>query len=70
MLSFSKILVLVVICLAAWYVLTRMRGGSPSVGAAEDPPKLKAEETVRCTACGAFIAEGAGPCGRTDCPLG
>jgi hypothetical protein len=70
MLSFSKILVLVVICIAAWVVLSRLRGGGGAKVSDAPPKRLKAEDTVRCSVCGTFIAEGTGPCGRSDCPLG
>lgn len=41
------------------------RGGDAATAA---PAKVKVEDMAACAVCGAFVARGAGKCGRADCP--
>ncbi len=82
--SIQKLLVLVGIIAAVWYGFKlvgrldaarkmtarnkpRARDNKVS-GAAPDDAARDVEEMERCDACGAYVAGGAGACGRDDCP--
>jgi len=74
--SFSKLLLLVLVVLAVWYGYKYvMRVGQVRQEAARNRtagPKpsaaLRAEDTQKCPACGAYVTRGATSCGRADCP--
>jgi len=41
----------------------------PSGGVKPTPDKGGVEDMVECKVCGAYVARGAKPCGRGDCPF-
>jgi hypothetical protein len=71
MFAFPKLIVIILIVVAAWVSyrwlngltreLTRRRPRSP--GSA-----INVENLVACTICGAYVAASAPSCGRPDCP--
>ena len=71
MFSFPKLIVVVLLIIAAWVSyrwvngltreLERRRRASPH-------PAVTAEELVACGVCGAYVAGAASGCGRPDCP--
>jgi uncharacterized protein len=79
--SLSKIVTLVAMVAAAWY-LFKMLGGprvpragqappQPGPGPRQPPssPRIEAEDMIACRACGTYVsATGARHCGRADCP--
>ena len=79
--SLSKLMTLVAMAAAAWY-LFKMLGGPkvPRAGGAPPPPgpgprqaqlapRVEAEEMIACKACGTYVsATAARHCGRADCP--
>jgi uncharacterized protein len=80
--SLGKLIVLIVVILVVWYgykyvarleqirqALHRARRAAEAQQRGGGTPRLKAEDMVKCRACGAYVAaEGAGRCGRGDCP--
>jgi hypothetical protein len=74
MLGLPKLVLIVLVAVAVWYVgrrlsgpgrnLQRRRPASPPPA----PPALEAEDLVPCKVCGAYVAAGAPGCGRRDCP--
>lgn len=81
-LSFGKLVLLIIVILVVWYgykyvarleqirqALYRARRAAEAQRQGGAPPRLKAEDMVKCRACGAYVAaEGAGRCSRGDCP--
>jgi hypothetical protein len=67
-----KLLILVLVALAAWYVRRWLADGARSLAArrpATRPPSPAAiEDLVACRVCGAYVAAGAPDCARRDCP--
>jgi uncharacterized protein len=75
-LSFNKLLLLVLVVIAVWYgykYVTRVNQvrqaearkraqGPRSAGS------IAAEDTTKCSSCGAYVTSGATSCGRADCP--
>ena len=79
--SFSKLLLLVFLIVVVWTAFKYarrveairrvLREEMQRHQAARRPPPLPAEDLVRCTACGAYVAaRSATSCGRGDCPWG
>ncbi|HTS92213.1 MAG TPA: hypothetical protein VMG55_09450 [Stellaceae bacterium] len=79
--SISKLVTLVAMIAAAWYLfkmlggsrLPRARQASPPPGPGPQPaqqaPRVEAEEMIACKSCGTYVsAVSARHCGRTDCP--
>lgn len=73
MLSFPKLLILVVVAIAAWHLFRRpaprppaRAGGRNDTAPAPEPAPapLPAETMRRCTTCGAYAAAA---CDRADC---
>ena len=72
MLSFPKLLILVVVAIAAWHLFRKPAPRPPArAGGRNDaappeptPPPLPAETMRRCTTCGAYAAAA---CDRADC---
>jgi len=82
-LSLGKLLFLAIIITLVWYgfkyvgrvaavqqrareEMTRRRSQSDAA-----PPRKPVEDLVKCQRCGSFVsAEGAGNCGKPDCPWG
>jgi hypothetical protein len=75
-LSVGKLLVLVALILVLWIGVKRVSradAGRSTRPHAPGPvsPGAKAEDLVRCAACGSYVAaHGSSACGRTDCPWG
>jgi hypothetical protein len=73
-LSLSKILLIVVLIVAVWYVSRLLNQGSSILerrrrNAAARPGRQAAiEDLVPCRVCGAYVSPGARPCGRPACP--
>lgn len=74
MLSFSKILFTLVLIAVVFYgakLIGRRVGATAAKApkaAAKSPPKVETVDLSKCPACGSFIADDAGNCGRGDCP--
>jgi hypothetical protein len=73
MIALPKLLLLVLIGVAAWYVYRRVVGPPRTVAYRRTaPPQApvsgQAEDLVACTVCGAYVAATARSCGRPDCP--
>ncbi len=71
--SFSKILLLVLVVTAVYFGFKYLAGGNaPSKervrakAGEDDAPAV--EDMVRCPACGTYQARGTGRCERADCP--
>lgn len=80
-LSFGKLLLLALLVLIVWYgfkymqrvetVRRALRAEIERRRAAQRPSSVKAEDLVKCTVCGAYVAaRNASSCGRPDCPWG
>jgi len=74
MFAFPKLVLLILLIVAVWYVFRWVnpppRGVQRRRPAAARPvhPALEAEELSACAVCGAYVALGARSCGRADCP--
>jgi uncharacterized protein len=80
--GFSKLVVLAILIFAIWtafkYVgrveevrqtLRRARDAAQRGANRHAPPKIEAEDMIKCRACDAYVAaRGAARCGRGDCP--
>jgi hypothetical protein len=79
----GKFFLLVVFILVIWYgfkYVNRVeeirqgfrraaRAAAARAQARRAPPKIEAENMVKCPACGVYVTEaGASNCGRADCP--
>ena len=79
----GKLLLLIVFILAIWYgfkyvsrveeirksVKRAVRDAAARSQARRGAPAIKAEDMVKCGACGVYVtASGASNCGRADCP--
>lgn len=80
-LSLGKFLLLALIVAIVWYgfkyvnrveaVRRAVREELQRRKAAQRPPRLQAEDLVKCATCGAYIAAQSGSaCDRADCPWG
>ena len=77
MIALPKLLLLVIVAVAAWYAM-RWLNRSPqqmSAGvrrrAASQPagtPVIEAEDLVACGVCGTYVALNARACGKSGCP--
>ena len=72
--SIGKLLLLLAIGLGAWFLWRRAKS---ALTARHQPPQRQprgrtsapvAEAMVKCSRCGAYVAESAGRCERADCP--
>ena len=82
MLSITKLVVLVLAVLGAWYLFRfaeranearAARFGSGGAKAENNPKATKAgkreiEDLVKCQQCGSYVSANAHSCGREDCP--
>jgi hypothetical protein len=79
MLDLPKLVVVILLIVAAWYVRrwlrTPPRRGTgmprpPPQGRTRPPPQraIEAEDLVACSVCGAYVAASAPPCGKPGCP--
>jgi uncharacterized protein len=72
--SFSKILLLVLVVAAVWFGFKYLaRGDTPPKERVRAKPgdggdSVAVEDMVRCAVCGAYQARGTGRCERADCP--
>ncbi|GFZ94530.1 hypothetical protein [Elstera cyanobacteriorum] len=77
--SFAKLLVLVAVCVAGWYLLTRARAVPPArrppAPEPQKPPPRPAEsagqmeDLRKCTFCDIYVpVRNARSCGRPNCP--
>jgi uncharacterized protein HemY len=73
-LSVSKILLIVVLIVAVWYVSRLLNRGAPTPErrrrreAARPRSREAIEDLVPCRVCGAYVSPGAHHCGRPACP--
>ena len=72
--SLSKLILLLAIGAGAWFLWRRARN---ALSARNQPPQRQqqarssnpvTEAMVKCSRCGAYVAESAGRCERADCP--
>lgn len=71
MLSFPKLVVLILVFAAVWIGYRWLNGPArelPRRRSAAPRRALPAEDLVACAVCGAYAAAGAPGCGRADCP--
>jgi len=78
MISLPKLLLIVLVAFAVWYVaraFNRTRSRVPTSGGParetqrpQAQPVIEAEDLVSCRGCGAYIAMSARHCGRMNCP--
>jgi hypothetical protein len=77
MLDLPKLVVVVLLLVAAWYVRRWLRTPPRRPGAPRPPPgparpqqqrAIEAEDLVACTVCGAYVAASAPPCAKPGCP--
>ena len=75
MISFWKLLMLVIVIAGVWTAVTiykrsRRQRELREAGEAAAKPKVAHVQTVACRVCGTSVpAQGAARCGRADCPL-
>ncbi|HWZ67851.1 MAG TPA: hypothetical protein VNW89_08490 [Stellaceae bacterium] len=71
MFAVPKLVVLVLIVVAAWVGYRWLNGLTrelPRRRPVSPHPAVSAEDLVSCGVCGAYVAAGAPGCGRPDCP--
>jgi hypothetical protein len=72
MISVPKIVLIVLLVFAALYVMRWLnRVPADNIRRRRPPPERRPraiEDLVACRACGAYVAPGAGGCGKADCP--
>jgi hypothetical protein len=71
MFAVPKLVVLVLIVVAAWVGYRWLNGLTrelPRRRPVSPHPAVSAEDLVACGVCGAYVAAGAPGCGRPDCP--
>ena len=72
--SFSKILLTVLIAFAVWYGfrwlsrLAQQEQAKPLRRPREPKGIGPVEDLIACSLCGDYAPSGAAPCGRADCP--
>ena len=66
MLSFSKILLLIVVIAAVYFAAKWLRAAPRKTVAKRADPK--ALELRKCAVCGVYVGEADGACGRPNCP--
>ncbi|HYD30918.1 MAG TPA: hypothetical protein VEB64_08695 [Azospirillaceae bacterium] len=77
MLSFPKLVTLIVVIAAVWFGLrwlsrverVRKQEG-PKVARSATRPPAQAEDLEKCPRCTTWVSADSGPCGRPDCPYG
>jgi hypothetical protein len=76
MIALPKLLLLVIVAIAAWYAMRWLNRPPPQMPAgvrrrAARPatqPVIEAEELVPCGVCGTYVALNARGCGKAGCP--
>jgi len=71
MFAFPKLIIVVLVVAAAWVGYRWLNGVTRELSSRRPPPPnraINAEDLVACEICGAYVAAGAGACGRPDCP--
>ncbi|HZT87204.1 MAG TPA: hypothetical protein VFA12_04490 [Stellaceae bacterium] len=74
MFALPKLLILLLVAVAAWYALRRLNAPPRNLprrrAAAAGPAQrsIPAEDLVLCDVCSAYVAGSAHSCGRPDCP--
>jgi hypothetical protein len=74
MITVPKLVLIIILILAVWYVSRAMNRGAATLErrrrrATAPPPGQDAiEDLVPCRACGAYVSPGARDCGRPACP--
>jgi hypothetical protein len=77
MIALPKLLLLLIVAVAAWYAMRwfnrappQMPAGVPSRAAAQAArrPAIEAEDLVACGVCGTYVALNARGCGKAGCP--
>jgi hypothetical protein len=72
MLGLPKLLVIILVAIAAWYVRRWLAEGARNLATrrpATPPPAPPAiEDLVACHVCGTYVAAAAPACGRPGCP--
>ena len=69
MLALPKLLVVILVLIAVWYVkrwLATTVRSTPQRRPA--PPQRAVEDLVACRVCGAYVSAAGPACGRPDCP--
>jgi hypothetical protein len=71
MIAFPKLVLLILVVVAAWYAYRWLNGpGRELPRRRRTAPRaaIHAEDLAACGVCGAYVAAGAPGCGRPDCP--
>jgi hypothetical protein len=73
MIEVPKLVVILLVGFLVWYALRWVNGpAARRTGRARPtssrPRQSAIEDLVACRACGAFVASGAGSCGKPGCP--
>jgi uncharacterized membrane protein YebE (DUF533 family) len=72
MISLGKILLFAAVAVAGyvgWSIYKRSQKRRIEAERAAEPPRpIAAAETAKCRVCGAYVAAGAGACGKDGCP--
>jgi len=69
----SKIVLIILVALVAWYVVRWINRPPPRVTRRREAPSPGGQATVEdltaCRMCGAYVAASARHCGKPGCPL-
>jgi hypothetical protein len=69
----SKIVLIILVALVAWYVVRWINRPPPRVTRRREAPspggKATVEDLTACRVCGAYVAASARSCGKPGCPL-
>jgi hypothetical protein len=74
MFALPKLLILLLVAVAAWYAVRRWNGMQRDLprrrpaATARTRRSIEAEDLVLCDVCSAYVAGSAHSCGRPDCP--
>jgi hypothetical protein len=68
----TKLLLVVLLVIVAWFAMRWLNRPAPSVPrrrpAAPNAPRAAVEDLTACRICGAYVAAGAPGCGKPGCP--
>jgi len=72
MFAFPKLIIVALVVAAAWVGYRWLNGLTRELSNRRPTPPpnraINTEDLVACGVCGAYVANGAGACGRSDCP--
>ena len=68
----TKLLLIALLVLVAWYALRRINRPAPNIArrrpVAPSRPQPAVEDLTACRTCGAYVASSARACGKPACP--